>query len=260
MRMPHCLTNHFHLVTESAVHVVPDYECMSQLAARCVLSALHRLSSKHGERPLRLVLSAGQTPIRTYELLATEYINEFDWSLVHLYQMDEYVDPGNVDQDFCRFLREHVVAPFGVGCASLLDRVEIGTGAGWQDAIGSHERGLADAGGIDLVVHGVGVNGHLGFNEPGSDRLGAGSVVSLSPSTRRSVQSGPPPTQGATLGLQVLLGARETILLASGAQKAGAVARALRGPVSNECPASWLRTTARSTVIVDWAAAGGLDT
>lgn len=246
--------------TELSIHIVPDHENMSRLAAHVVLDALSRLLASGSPLPLRVVLSGGRTPMRTYELLATEHLGEFDWSTVHLYQMDEYVDPRRADQDFCRFLTEKVINPFGIKTASLIDRTVVPTGAGgWHKAIIRHERNLVDAGGIDLVLHGIGTNGHIGLNEPGSDRLSAGRVVSLSINTHHSVRSDPVPTRGVTLGLRALLAARETILLASGRDKACAVARMICGPIRSDCPASFLRTTQRSTVIIDEAAATGVE-
>ncbi|MEU4533149.1 6-phosphogluconolactonase [Micromonospora ureilytica] len=231
---------------------------MSRLAARRIVLKLRALSALH-RRKLRVVLSGGRTPVRTYQLLATEYLTDLDWDAVHLYQMDEYVDPGRPKQDFCYFLTEFVVRPLGMRTASLLDRTTVQAGAGgWAQAIRRHERRLVEAGGIDLALHGIGTNGHLGFNEPGSGPHTEGRLVSLSDSTRQSARMAPVPTEAVTLGMRVFLNAKESILLASGREKAAAVAAAVLGPASDDCPASWLCWTGRVTVIVDDTAASGL--
>ena len=247
--------------SHGSVHVVADHESMSKLAASLITESVRRLTAEHPAGALRVVLSAGNTPLRAYELLATDPKCEFDWSTVHLYQMDEYVDLVGAAPDFCRLLLDRVVGPLGIQKTSLLDRQTIAAGCSdWQRAITGHERTLVGDGGIDLVVHGIGSNGHLGFNEPGSDPLSAGRLVEFTECTRRSLPPGPRPTCGVTLGLGVLLAARESILLASGSEKAAAVARVLHGPVANDCPASWLRLARHTNVVVDRAAAGWPET
>lgn len=149
--------------------------------------------------------------------------------------------------------------PLGLQSIHLLDRTLIGAGLDdWQAAIQAHERRLENAGGIDLVVHGVGINGHLGFNEPGSSPQSTGRVVELSDSTRASMFAQSAPFRGVTLGLRVLISAKEAILVASGAHKAEAIAKTLNGPISDECPASWLRNTRKTAVILDAAAAAAV--
>lgn len=237
------------------VHVLPDYEAMSQFAASAVLAAIRRLGARSTNSPLKLVFSAGQTPVRLYELLANRCA-EVDWSRTDLYQMDEYVDASSADHDFSRYLLVRVVHPLGIRSANLLSReLACSKNNSWEHAIREHERRLMRSGGIDLVLHGIGMNGHLGFNEPGSNPEAAGAVVPLSASTRAAMGPGLDATLGVTLGLRVLLAARETILLASGAHKAEAVARCIAGAVGPECPASFIRRSARVTVALDAAAA-----
>jgi 6-phosphogluconolactonase/glucosamine-6-phosphate isomerase/deaminase len=237
--------------------IAPDYDGASQLASQAILEGLDRLSAERekSER-LRLVLSAGRTPIQTYEILASNYLSEFDWSRVDLYQMDEYIDSVEEDRDLCRYLRTRIIEPLGIRSVYLLDREVIGDGRdNWRRAIRNHEANLKSAGGIDLALHGIGVNGHIGFNEPASSRHSVGRVIDLSASTRASISSQPVPAHGVTLGLSVLIAAKESVLIASGAHKAQAVTNAIDGPVSEACPASWLRCARKTTVVIDVAAA-----
>ncbi|MGH2632241.1 MAG: glucosamine-6-phosphate deaminase [Tepidiformaceae bacterium] len=121
---------------------------------------------------------------------------------------------------------------------------------------------LAGAGGLDIAVVGVGTNGHLAFNEPGSAVDSTARLVQLAPESRvASARTFGPdaPRQGLTLGLSELLGARRVLLLANGPAKATIVARALRGPVTSDCPASFLQQHQGLTVVLDEAAAGRLD-
>ena len=240
------------------VHVVRDFEAMSQLAAAAVVASLQRAADRV-ERRVNVVLSAGRTPAHVYDLLATDFRYKFDWSRVSLFQMDEYVDAPKAIQPFSRYLARQVVIPLGVSDAHLLSGApNLISDEEWAAAIRDEERKLLECGGIDLVVHGVGENGHLGFNEPGSSPTSRARIVRLSSSTRAAISPGPSPTRGVTLGMATLLAARESILLASGMSKAQAIAAALEGAVSTDCPASWLRLGRQTTMIIDGFAASDL--
>jgi 6-phosphogluconolactonase/glucosamine-6-phosphate isomerase/deaminase len=239
------------------VHVERDFEKMSRLGSFAIRDSLRRLATHTSKRPLNIVLSAGRTPTRTYTLLASELRDQLDWTQVALFQMDEYVGTYDTIESFGSYLTRMIVVPFQVRDWHPLAVEDNTDHSEWTSAIESQERKLAERGGIDLVVHGVGVNGHLGFNEPGSPPSTRGRVVELSGSTREAIAR-PAPTMGVTMGLATLLRARESILLASGKAKAVAVAAAIEGPLSVECPASWLRLGPRTTVIVDDDAAGRL--
>lgn len=229
---------------------------MSRKAASAIVDCLHRAAQLARSSSLNVVLSAGATPTRTYELLATEYRSKFDWSRVTLYQMDEYLDSSNPSQDFREYLISNVLTPLCIREAHLIDRKVIGDAeASWQASISRHERRLVADGGIALAVHGIGRNGHIGFNEPGAARSSTGRVVRLAPATRATAGPDISSSRGVTLGMATLLAARENLLLASGASKAEAVAEALDGPISSRLPASWLRSTPALTVIVDAPAA-----
>jgi glucosamine-6-phosphate deaminase len=119
---------------------------------------------------------------------------------------------------------------------------------------------IVDAGGLDLAILGIGVNGHLAFNEPGSSFDSRARRVTLERSTREpyveafgSFES--TPVFGLTLGLTDVMAARRVLLLASGNSKAHAVSRALEGPVTEAIPASVLQRHADATVLLDREAA-----
>ena len=240
------------------VHVERDFDAMSRLGATAVVTSLEQSVGSAGRR-LNVVFSAGRTPTRVYDLLATNFHSKFDWSKVSLFQMDEYVDVSEAIEPFSRYLTRRVVEPLGMSGVHLLIPDPAGMNdEAWVDAIRDEEQALLECGGINLVVHGLGENGHLGFNEPGSSPTSVGRVVQLSSSTRAAISPGPPPARGVTMGLGTLLAARESILLASGSYKAQAIAATLEGAVSVNCPASWLRLGRKTTVIIDRAAASEL--
>jgi glucosamine-6-phosphate deaminase len=120
---------------------------------------------------------------------------------------------------------------------------------------------LAAAGGLDIAILGIGLNGHLAFNEPGSPEEAPARAVDLAQETRAAATCWPEderPRRGLTLGLRELLAARQVILLASGEAKAPVVARALTGPASADCPASYLQRHPALTAVLDGPAAAGL--
>jgi glucosamine-6-phosphate deaminase len=126
-----------------------------------------------------------------------------------------------------------------------------GDGAGF-------ERRILRLGGVDLQLLGIGRNGHLAFNEPGSPLDSRTRVVELSVTTRADNAAhveGEVPTHAVTQGLGTILEARQLVLVATGAAKAEAVAAALHGPVTPECPASVVQLHPHSTVVLDRAAA-----
>lgn len=116
--------------------------------------------------------------------------------------------------------------------------------------------------GLSTAVLGIGANGGIGFNEPGSTRRAATRLVDLSPETRATAAAegwgDDPPSRGLTLGLNLLLEATRIILLAKGAAKAEIVAKALAGPVNADVPASYLQEHADVVVVLDEEAARDL--
>jgi glucosamine-6-phosphate deaminase len=122
---------------------------------------------------------------------------------------------------------------------------------------------IEKSGGLDLAILGIGVNGHLAFNEPGSTLDSRARRVRLAASTREPYIEAfgsldATPEFGLTLGMYELLAAREVLLLANGAAKAAIVARALDGPVTEDVPAAALQHHANVTVVLDQVAASGL--
>jgi glucosamine-6-phosphate deaminase len=120
---------------------------------------------------------------------------------------------------------------------------------------------LAAVGGLDVAILGIGMNGHLAFNEPGSDRTSTVRRVELHEASRQSARAcwgEATPTWGLTLGLRELLGARSVLVLANGATKVQIVTRAINGPPSEECPASLIRSNQNATWVLDTVAASAL--
>jgi len=228
------------------VAVLDDAEAVGAHVAALVADAVAR----HPD--LVLGVATGGTPLPAYRALAR---GSGDLSGVRLVALDEYVGlPPGHPASYAAYVEREVATPLGVPSAHVV--VPQGSGA-------ALERRIAALGGVDLQLLGIGRNGHLAFNEPGSQLDSRTRVVALSETTRRDNAApfgvDPVPTHAVTQGIGTILEARHLVLLATGAAKAAAVAAALTGPVTPDCPASVVQTHRRLTVVLDAAAASGLD-
>lgn len=233
-------------------------------AARAVLDALTRATSS-GRDPV-LGLATGSSPIGLYrELGAAVAAGRADFSRTHGVALDEYVGlPPGHPEGYRQVLLREVCDVVGLPPERLV--VPDGTGPGLDAltaAAAAYEERLTALGGVDVQVLGIGANGHLGFNEPGSALRSRTRVKRLSERTRRDNARffrGPDdvPTHCVTQGLGTILDARRLVLVATGDTKADAVAAALEGPLTASVPASVLQWHPDAVVCLDEAAAAGL--
>jgi glucosamine-6-phosphate deaminase len=127
-----------------------------------------------------------------------------------------------------------------------------------------YERAIAEAGGIDIQVLGIGTNGHIGFNEPGRELQSRTHRVTLRPETRRSNadlfggDEDRVPVEALSMGMATILQARAVILLAHGRSKAGCIERTINGPLTTELPASFLQLHHDVDIVLDAEAASEL--
>ena len=214
------------------------------------------------ERPDAAVgLASGKTPLGLYAELARRVRDgEADLSGVAALAVDEL---HGVRRDHpatnATYFREHLTSKAPLRALHLLDSETEQP----EEACERFSRLIADAGGLDLVVLGIGQNGHLAFNEPGSPLDSRCRRVALDRSTRATYAPlfgslDDVPAFGLTLGLADLLAARSLLLLASGGDKAEVVALALEGPVTEALPASALQRHPRLTVLLDRESAARL--
>lgn len=181
-----------------------------------------------------------------------------------LVALDEYVGlPTGHPESYRTFVRDRVAAPLGVHD----DRVVVpdGTSADLLAATRAaevHEGRIADLGGVGLQIVGIGANGHLGFNEPGSPFRSLSRVVELADRTlldNARYFGGDPravPSRAITQGLSTIMSARHVLLVVRGRTKAVALDAALHGPVTESLPASLLQRHPRVTIIADREALG----
>jgi glucosamine-6-phosphate deaminase len=235
------------------------FEDPPALAAAAAGAWLERLS----ECPeLVVAVPAGRTPRPTYRRLREEAGRRHaSFRRSHVFPVDELCAPAPAHGYFWRQVRAefldwagippsqcHPFEPAAADLEAMCDRVE---------AL------IRERGGLDLVVLGLGLNGHLAANEPGSAFDSRTRPVVLDPETVAYVltdagAAGPVGDRAVTLGLGTIAEAREVLVLVSGAAKRDILRRALTGPVGPDCPASLLQRLPGARVFADRAAAGAL--
>ncbi|HEV7956519.1 MAG: multidrug transporter [Microbacteriaceae bacterium] len=210
-----------------------------------------------------LGLATGSTPLPVYSALARSLAEEpLDVSQVHGFALDEYVGlPEGHPESYRAVITREVVGPLGLTPENI--HVPNGATDTIQTAGADYEQAIAEAGGIDIQILGIGRTGHLGFNEPGSSFASTTRIKTLAEKTRvdnaRFFDSPESvPMHCITQGLGTILRARHLVLLAFGEAKAGAIAAAVEGSISASQPGSAIQLHPHVTVLVDEAAASAL--
>ena len=228
-------------------------------AGAIVADEIARLVRAHPDAVLGL--ATGSTPVPVYEALPSRLAG-VDLSRVRGFALDEYVglDPEH-PESYRSVIAREVVEPLGLDPARV--RVPNGSLEGIEHAGELYERAMTEAGGVDLQLLGIGTDGHIGFNEPGSSFASLTRVKTLTTQTREdnarffdSIDD--VPRHCITQGLGTILRARHLVLLAFGEGKAAAIAGALEGPVTASLPGSAIQLHPHATVVVDEAAASAL--
>jgi glucosamine-6-phosphate deaminase len=232
--------------------------------------ALARLAADAVEQLVRarpeavLGLATGSSPLAVYDELVRRHVEQgLSFARARAFTLDEYVGlPADHPQRY-----RNVIA------RELTDRIDLdparvaGPDGGADDlpaACAAYEQAISAAGGIDLQILGIGTDGHIAFNEPGSSLASRTRVKTLTLQTRqdnaRFFGDDPSavPNHCVTQGIGTILAARHLVLLATGRAKAEAVHQLVEGPVSAMWPASALQLHPHVSVLVDDAAAGRL--
>jgi glucosamine-6-phosphate deaminase len=238
--------------------VAHNYTELSQHAAQLIAEKI-----KDNPRTA-LGLATGSTPLGLYRELANR-VNQHVLDVQHIttFNLDEYVGlaPDHPQSYHCfmhtYFLNHVLIAKDRIfipnGCAENLDHECL-----------SYENSINNCGGIDIQILGIGRDGHIGFNEPGSSAHSRTRIVPLDTITIHdnarffANDTTQVPTHAITMGIATILAAREIILLANGAHKADIIYRTLYGPITEQIPASFLQQHPNVTVILDQEAAAML--
>lgn len=240
------------------VVVVKDQAAAGALAAESIVDLIS------GKPDAVLGLATGSTPLPVYRALAS-LISErgVDVSHVRGYALDEYVGlPAGHPESYRSVIHREVVEPLGL--TPSLIHVPNGARETIEHAGADYEKAIAQSGGVDVQLLGIGTDGHIGFNEPGSSLASRTRIKTLTRQTREDNARffggdlEAVPHHCLTQGLGTIMSARHLVLLATGRHKAEAVHQLVEGPVSAMWPATIMQHHPHATVLVDDAAAGRL--
>jgi glucosamine-6-phosphate deaminase len=237
--------------------IVEDYEALSRAGADWLIEAMR-------EQPdAAIVAATGDMPMGMYiELAQRRFRGLIDTSWLRVFQLDAYLGlPPDDNRALFGWTRRSFIEPLGIAEANVV-RLAGDAPDPWE-ACRRYEAAVCEVGGFDISILGLGPNGHLGFNEPPSPPDAPTRVVDLTPESivsnaRYWGGEEQVPRQALTCGMDLLLAARQTLLLVSGTHKHQILRRTIEGPQTPDVPASYLQWASNVTVLADKAAWYGL--
>lgn len=236
--------------------IFDSYENLSAFAAEQILNTIK-------SKPQSILcLATGDSPKLSYQLLVQEVIKQkLNIDRVHFVALDEWMGVSPSNSGSCHyFLTENLFTPLQIKSENihLFDAFA-------QDAKKECEKmneAIRALGGIDLMIVGVGMNGHIGFNEPGASETEYAHVAELDSTTQQLGQKyfsqRTALTKGMTLGLAHFFDAWKVLMLANGKKKSSIIKNAFEGGISTKVPASLVRKHNNSEVLIDRDAASEL--
>ncbi|MDR0406280.1 MAG: glucosamine-6-phosphate deaminase [Clostridiales bacterium] len=227
-----------------------DYEALSHAAAEFVARQIK-------EKPSSVLgLPTGATPLGMYSRLVALCRNEaLDFSGVTTFNLDEYYPIKRDDrQSYYYFMHTHLFS--GVNIKKENVHIPNGETADPEAECAGYERRIAQSGGIDLQVLGIGQNGHIGFIEPGEALESATHVTALTPNTiaanaRFFESAACVPTKALTMGIGTIMRARKILILVSGKEKTAPLQALADGKITPKIPATILNAHGDVTLITD---------
>jgi glucosamine-6-phosphate deaminase len=234
--------------------------------ARALAAALARTLEANPR--VVLGLPTGRTPIPLYrELVRIHAAGRADFSRATTFNLDEFYGVSAADpRSYRAFMQRHLFDHVNLSPRRIhfLDGA-VTSGAAVQRECDRYERAIERAGGIDLQILGLGMNGHIGFNEPARALAARTHCSRLKPATRRANaplfgnRLAAVPREALSMGMATILHAKRIVLLATGAGKTRCVERMIYGPVTPRLPASFLQLHQRVEIWLDRAAAENLE-
>lgn len=236
--------------------MVKDYQEVSKQAAHLFIELISQ------NPQAKLGLATGSSPIGMYQLLIEAYRQKkISFQSITTFNLDEYVGiERHHPQSYYSFMNEHLFKHIDIAP----DNIHIpDNDISKIDTIAKDYNRLLKKNPIDLQVLGIGSNGHIGFNEPGTPLGNETFVVELDERTRQDNSRffgrlELVPTHAITMGIKNIMRSKHIVLIASGKEKSEAIYRMMYGEVTPACPASILQLHPHCTVIIDEAAASRL--
>ena len=239
------------------VQIVKDHDELSKKAAEIIADSIRKKPN------LVLGLATGGTPVGCYqELIRMHREDGLDFSRVVTFNLDEYLGlPPTHPQSYRYFMDENLFRHVNIKMENT--HVLNGMSNDPQMTCKEFEKAIKKSGGIDFQLLGIGANGHIAFNEPCSSFESRTRVVNISGQTikdnaRFFKSINEVPRQAVSMGIGTIMETKKTLLLATGAGKADAVVKSVKGPITTDVPASILQKHPHCTFIVDEAAGSKL--
>ncbi|WP_042356599.1 glucosamine-6-phosphate deaminase [Bacillus rubiinfantis] len=232
---------------------VKDYTEMSQKAAAYIIDKVRVKPN------LKLGLATGGTPIGTYQNLIKDHQEHgTSYQQVVTFNLDEYIGISSDHENSYRFyMNDHLFNHIDIPIGQTF--IPNGNADNIEAECVRYEQLIQHYGGIDLQILGIGSNGHIGFNEPGTSFHSKTHVIDLAPSTIKAnarffSSLAEVPTKAITMGISTIMNSKEILLLVSGENKKEAMKKLSTGEISESFPASVLRNHSNVTIMVDQAA------
>lgn len=240
------------------VIIQKDEQTAALLTARIIADALTK--NPH----LVLGLATGRTMELVYSILVTMYKTQrLDFSLCRTFNLDEYVGLAPEDeQSYRSYMNKHLLGIVNIDIRNT--HIPRGIAENLERECEQYEQCIRKSGGIDLQLLGLGLDGHIGFNEPLSALKSRTRVKALTPETIRQnsvyfKNQRMMPRRAITMGVGTILDSKRCLMLVTGSQKAPILKKAVEGPITSMVTASALQLHPRCTVIADESAASLLE-
>jgi glucosamine-6-phosphate deaminase len=236
-----------------------NYDKASLWAAEYIADRINRFAPSE-DRPFALGLPTGSSPLGIYRELITLYKQgKLSFARVCTFNMDEYVGlPGDHPQSYRRFMWDNFFSHIDI--AGKNAHILNGMAADLAGECAAYEEAMASAGGIELFLGGMGADGHIAFNEPGSSLYSRTRVKTLARDTKIANArffGGDPeqvPSTALTVGVGTIMEAREVLIIVTGHHKARALQAAVEGGVNHMWTLSCLQMHPRALIVCDEAA------
>ena len=239
------------------VVIMPDTRRAVLLSARLIAEQIRRKPDS------TLGLATGRTMENLYSVLAGMHRDEgLDFSLCRSFNLDDYIGlPEDDPNSYRSYMNQHLFSKVNMDLRNT--HLPLGNVPDLEAECENYEKRMAECGGVDLQLLGIGRSGHIGFNEPLSSLSSRTRAKALTPTT---IEQNAPlfprpedmPKRAITMGVGTILEAESILMLVTGAEKAGILAKAVEGPVTAMISASALQLHPKCTVVVDEAAAAEL--
>ena len=240
-----------------------NYENISKWTAAYIIKRINDFAPAK-ENPFVLGLPTGSSPLGVYrEFIRLHKEGKVSFSNVITFNMDEYAGlPEDHPQSYARFMKENLFSFIDIAAENI--NLLNGMAADPEKECKAYEDRIKSCAGIELFLGGIGENGHIAFNEPGSSLSSRTRIKTLSMDTRQANARffdndiSKVPATALTVGVGTVMDAREVIIIVTGVKKAGALKAVVEGAVSHWCPLSCLQMHPRAIIVCDEAASSEL--